>query len=138
LAIFPRLSEYGIARQFPPDPLLRSQKPEVPKAIPRSLLSTEVIFSCEPVPPQPSQSVALSRLRLCEGFHPTVLLHYFRSRLLVGSDAEVYEVPILGEERRLYLTDEISSDANSLVLFIVHLFLTPLRVEQLIESEAIK
>jgi hypothetical protein len=96
-AIFPRLSEYGIARQFPPIPLLRSQKPDGPKVIPRSVLSIEVI-SCEAVPPQPGESVAFSRLRLCEGFDSTVVLHYFRSRLLVGSDSEVYDVPILGEE----------------------------------------
>jgi hypothetical protein len=71
LALFPRLSEYGIVPQFPPTPLLRSQKPERPKAIPRSLLSTKVIFSCELVPPQPGELVALSRLRLCEGFDLT-------------------------------------------------------------------
>jgi hypothetical protein len=64
-------------------------------AIPRPLLSTEVIFSCESVPPQPGELVSLSRLRLCEGFDPTVLLHYFCSRLLVGSDSEVYDIPIL-------------------------------------------
>jgi hypothetical protein len=64
-----------------------------------------------------------------------VLLHDFRSRLLVGSDSEVYDVPILGEELRLYLTDEISSDADSLALIFVDHFLTPLRVEQLIEMQ---
>jgi hypothetical protein len=83
LAIFPQLSEYGIARQFPPTLLLRSQKPEGPKAIPRCLLSTEVIFSSEPVAPQPGESIALSRLRLCGGFDPTVLLRYFRFRWFV-------------------------------------------------------
>jgi hypothetical protein len=74
---------------------------------PRSLLSTEIICSCEPVPPQPGESVALSRLRLCDGFDPTVLLHYFRSRLWVGSDSDVYDLTILGEELWLYLADEI-------------------------------
>jgi hypothetical protein len=54
-AIFPRLSEYGIARQFPPTPLLRSRKPEGSKVTPRSFLSSEVIFSCESVPNQVSQ-----------------------------------------------------------------------------------
>jgi hypothetical protein len=64
-----------------------------------------------------------------------VLLHYLRSRLLVGSDSEVYDVPVLGEELRLYLADEISSDTDSLALILVDHFLTPLRVKQLIEMQ---
>jgi hypothetical protein len=64
-----------------------------------------------------------------------VLLYYFRSRLLVGSDSDVYDITILGEEMRLYLADEISSDADSLALIVVDHFLTPLRVEQLIEMQ---
>jgi hypothetical protein len=64
-----------------------------------------------------------------------VLLHYFCSRLLVGSDSEVYDAQIPGEELCLYLADEISSDADSLALILVNHFLIPLRVEQLIEMQ---
>jgi hypothetical protein len=52
---------------------------------------------------------------------------------LIGSDSEVYDVLILGEELRLYLADEILSGADSLALILVDHFLTPLRVERLIE-----
>jgi hypothetical protein len=75
------------------------------------------------------------RLRLYQGFDPTMILLYLRSRLLLGSDSEVSDVPILGEELRLYLADEISSDADSFILILVDHFLTPLRVEQLIEMQ---
>jgi hypothetical protein len=64
-----------------------------------------------------------------------VLLHYFRSCLLLSSDSEVYDVAILGGELRLYLADEISNDADSLALILADHFLTPLRVEQLIEMQ---